>query len=355
MITHLKKTFTVLLIIFLSSLLFSAENVSADYDDIFANQKIEKNDFYTILVEPSKKEIQEQNNKFFEEVKQKKLEILRKKQKEIEKKESAKSKVLSQKEKQKAELEKQKEILKNKKNNPSVQKAENKQENESKNNLDDKKVNKTSEKTEKQSEKAESKQQSNQKTKPLEQKKSEKTKNQQNESFQKIQNNQTEKIEENFETQEDKAKNEEELDFSIQLRKKFIDCGMDFKGIKYVWGGKTPNPGFDCSGFVTYTAKKSLDLDIKGNAQDIYNQTTPVTLNEAQPGDLIFFKGDTDTRITHVGIYLGENPEGNDFGKQNLFLNAASAGPRTGIVISGLNENYWKKTYYGCGRLLPSI
>ena len=145
------------------------------------------------------------------------------------------------------------------------------------------------------------------------------------------------------------------MDFSIQLRKKFIDCGMEFKGIKYVWGGKTPSPGFDCSGFVTYTAKKSLDLDIKGNAQDIYNQTTPVALEEAQPGDLIFFKGDTDTRVTHVGIYLGKNPEGNDFGKQNLFLNAASAGPRTGIVISGLNENYWKKTYYSCGRLLPSI
>ena len=144
------------------------------------------------------------------------------------------------------------------------------------------------------------------------------------------------------------------MDFSIQLRKKFIDCGMEFKGIKYVWGGKTPSPGFDCSGFVTYTAKKSLDLDIKGNAQDIYNQTTPVALEEAQPGDLLFFKGDTDTRVTHVGIYLGKNPEGNDFGKQNLFLNAASAGPRTGIVISGLNENYWKKTYYGCGRLLPS-
>ena len=178
-------------------------------------------------------------------------------------------------------------------------------------------------------------------------------KNQQKEN---LQNSKPEKSEENFENKEKDENNEEQkMDFSIQLRKKFIDCGMEFKGIKYVWGGKTPSPGFDCSGFVTYTAKKSLDLDIKGNAQDIYNQTTPVALEEAQPGDLIFFKGDTDTRVTHVGIYLGKNPEGNDFGKQNLFLNAASAGPRTGIVISGLNENYWKKTYYGCGRLLPSI
>lgn len=337
MITSLKKILTVLFVIFLSSSLFFAEDAATDYDDIFANQKIEKDDFYTIIVEPSKKEIQEQNNIFFEEVKQKKLEILRKKQNEIEKKESAKNQVISQKEKQKAELEKQKENLKNKKNNSKTQKTES--------NPDDK--------TEKESSENKSNQQSDQKTKKTEQKKSETIKNQQKEN---LQNSKPEKLEENFENKEKNENNEEQkMDFSIQLRKKFIDCGMEFKGIKYVWGGKTPSPGFDCSGFVTYTAKKSLDLDIKGNAQDIYNQTTPVALEEAQPGDLIFFKGDTDTRVTHVGIYLGKNPEGNDFGKQNLFLNAASAGPRTGIVISGLNENYWKKTYYGCGRLLPSI
>ena len=337
MITSLKKILTVLFVIFLSSSLFFAEDATTDYDDIFANQKIEKDDFYTIIVEPSKEEIQEQNNKFFEELKQKKLEILRKKQKEIEKKESAKNQIISQKEKQKAELEKQKENLKNKKNNSKTQKTETKPD----------------DKTEKQSSENKSNQLSDQKTKKTEQKKSETIKNQQKENFQ---NSKPEKSEENFENKEKNENNEEQkMDFSIQLRKKFINCGMEFKGIKYVWGGKTPSPGFDCSGFVTYTAKKSLDLDIKGNAQDIYNQTTPVALEEAQPGDLIFFKGDTDTRVTHVGIYLGKNPEGNDFGKQNLFLNAASAGPRTGIVISGLNENYWKKTYYGCGRLLPSI
>ena len=337
MIKNLKKIFAVLLILFLSSSLFSDENAASDYDDIFANQKIEENDFYTIIVEPSKEEIQEQNNKFFEEVKQKKLEILRKKQKEIEKKESAKNQIISQKEKQKAELEKQKENLKNKKNNSKTQQTESKPD----------------DKTEKQSSENKSNQQSDQKTKKTEQKKSETIKNQQKEN---LQNSKPKKLEENFENKEKDENNEEQkMDFSIQLRKKFINCGMEFKGIKYVWGGKTPSPGFDCSGFVTYTAKKSLDLDIKGNAQDIYNQTTPVALEEAQPGDLIFFKGDTDTRVTHVGIYLGKNPEGNDFGKQNLFLNAASAGPRTGIVISGLNENYWKKTYYGCGRLLPSI
>ena len=117
MITNLKKILTVLFVIFLSSSLFFAEDAATDYDDIFANQKIEENDFYTIIVEPSKEEIQEQNNKIIEEVKKKKHEILRKKQKEIEKKESEKNQNISQKEKQKEEHEKKKEKIKNKKKN----------------------------------------------------------------------------------------------------------------------------------------------------------------------------------------------------------------------------------------------
>ena len=92
MIKNLKKIFAVLLILFLSSSLFSDENAASDYDDIFANQKIEKDDFYTILVEPSKKEIEEQNNQFFEEVKQKNLKFYVKSKKKLKKKNQQKTK-----------------------------------------------------------------------------------------------------------------------------------------------------------------------------------------------------------------------------------------------------------------------
>ena len=165
----------------------------------------------------------------------------------------------------------------------------------------------------------------------------------------------SDKIQNDNEEKDSVKSSEEKIDSLIFMRENFINCGLDYRGTRYVWGGKTPVPGFDCSGLITYTAKKSLDIDLQGNAQDIYNKTSPVSLSQAQPGDLIFFKGDSDTRITHVGIYLGKNPSGNDFGKQNLFLNAASAGPRTGVIISGLDENYWKKTFYGCGRIIPEF
>lgn len=297
-----KRTIFLVFFVFVSSfLLFADSKTNGDDTDIFASQKIVDGDFLNIKVEPSKKELQSENEKFFEDVKRKKLEILKKLEKEQNKIDSAKKNVLAKKDKQRAQLEKNKSGLKAKPESDSS--AEKKSE-------------------------------------PLKENKTEKKSD-------KIQNDNQEK---------DSVKSsEEKIDSLIFMRENFINCGLDYRGTRYVWGGKTPVPGFDCSGLITYTAKKSLDIDLQGNAQDIYNKTSPVSLSQAQPGDLIFFKGDSDTRITHVGIYLGKNPSGNDFGKQNLFLNAASAGPRTGVIISGLDENYWKKTFYGCGRIIPEF
>lgn len=306
---NIKKILSVVLISSFSVLTFAQES---ENDDIFKNQSVQKNDFYEITVEPSTQEISSGITKYFEEVKQKKLNIYKRLENERNKLNSAKKSVNAAKENQKSSLEKKKEALKNPKSK-----------------------NKTSETPEN------AKKSSSQK-----QKKSNSVKTEEKDKIPELKEPvQPVTVEEA----------EQKFDETIGSREKFIACGMDYKGTQYVWGGKTPVPGFDCSGLVTFTAKKSLNLDLKGNAQDIYNQTKPVSLSDALPGDLIFFKGDSDTRITHVGIYLGKNPGKNDFGNQNLFLNAASGGPRTGVIVSGLNENYWKKTFYGCTRILDSI
>ena len=306
---NIKKILSVVLISSFSVLTFAQES---ENDDIFKNQSVQKNDFYEITVEPSTQEISSGITKYFEEVKQKKLNIYKRLENERNKLNSAKKSVNAAKENQKSSLEKKKEALKNPKSK-----------------------NKTSETPENAKKSSSQKQKKSNSVKPEE-------KDKIPELEEPIQPVTVEEAEQKF-------------DETIGSREKFIACGMDYKGTQYVWGGKSPVPGFDCSGLVTFTAKKSLNLDLKGNAQDIYNQTKPVSLSDALPGDLIFFKGDTDTRITHVGIYLGKNPGKNDFGNQNLFLNAASGGPRTGVIVSGLNENYWKKTFYGCTRILDSI
>lgn len=306
---NIKKILSVVLISSFSVLTFAQES---ENDDIFKNQSVQKNDFYEITVEPSTQEISSGITKYFEEVKQKKLNIYKRLENERNKLDSAKKSVNAAKENQKSSLEKKKEALKNPKSK-----------------------NKTSETPE-----------NTKKSSSQKQKKSNSVKTEEKDKIPELKEPiQPVTVEEA----------EQKFDETIGSREKFIACGMDYKGTQYVWGGKSPVPGFDCSGLVTFTAKKSLNLDLKGNAQDIYNQTKPVSLSDALPGDLIFFKGDTDTRITHVGIYLGKNPGKNDFGNQNLFLNAASGGPRTGVIVSGLNENYWKKTFYGCTRILDSI
>ena len=306
---NIKKILSVVLISSFSVLTFAQES---ENDDIFKNQSVQKNDFYEITVEPSTQEISSGITKYFEEVKQKKLNIYKRLENERNKLNSAKKSVNAAKENQKSSLEKKKEALKNPKSK-----------------------NKTSETPENAKKSSSQKQKKSHSVKPEEKDKIPELK-------EPVQPVTVEEAEQKF-------------DETIGSREKFIACGMDYKGTQYVWVGKSPVPGFDCSGLVTFTAKKSLNLDLKGNAQDIYNQTKPVALSDALPGDLIFFKGDTDTRITHVGIYLGKNPGKNDFGNQNLFLNAASGGPRTGVIVSGLNENYWKKTFYGCTRILDSI
>ena len=72
------------------------------------------------------------------------------------------------------------------------------------------------------------------------------------------------------------------------------------------------------------------------NSRNQYANVKPIRKNDLQPGDLVFFKI-RSRQITHVGIYLGDDK----------FAHAASS---RGVMISNLNEAYWKRYYYNGGR-----
>ncbi|MGP1458600.1 MAG: C40 family peptidase [Treponema sp.] len=112
-------------------------------------------------------------------------------------------------------------------------------------------------------------------------------------------------------------------------------------GAPYAHGAVGPNK-FDCSGFVFYVARQSVGCQLPRTSKAIYARATPIADEEREAGDFVFFK--TASGISHVGIFIGN-------GK---FISAASDGPKTGVIVSSLNENYWKRHYAGSGRFLPA-
>ncbi len=73
---------------------------------------------------------------------------------------------------------------------------------------------------------------------------------------------------------------------------------MQYLGVPYVWGGASPG-GFDCSGFVMFVYAQ-MGVSLPHHAADQYNYGTPVSRDQLEPGDLVFFDG-----LGHVGIYIG--------------------------------------------------
>ena len=152
---------------------------------------------------------------------------------------------------------------------------------------------------------------------------------------------------------------QEEIIQVSELRQKFITYSLGFVGLPYVYGGDDPDEdgGFDCSGYIQYVAKYGLGMNMERTAQSIYDTVEIIPISQREPGDLVFFKNNMNSsRVTHVGIYLGMYNHGKDaslVGKK-VFVSAVSDGPRRGVIITSMDENFWKNHYFATGRFLPS-
>ena len=108
-------------------------------------------------------------------------------------------------------------------------------------------------------------------------------------------------------TEETKNENTNQNNSSTSTSgQKVVEYAMQYKGYKYVYGGTSPQKGFDCSGFTSYVYKNfgySLSRSSGGQA----NNGTRVEKKDLQPGDLVIYKNQSLTKIGHVGIYIGNN------------------------------------------------
>jgi cell wall-associated NlpC family hydrolase len=115
-----------------------------------------------------------------------------------------------------------------------------------------------------------------------------------------------------------------------------VAIAEQFLGVPYVWGGASPISGFDCSGFTMYVyAQLGIRLTHFSGAQ--WSEGTRISLDELEPGDLVFF--DPGPRGPgHVGIYIGG---GN-------FVQAPHSGDV--VKISSLYESSYSASYGGAVR-----
>jgi cell wall-associated NlpC family hydrolase len=84
-----------------------------------------------------------------------------------------------------------------------------------------------------------------------------------------------------------------------------LAIGEQFIGTPYKWGGTTPQGGFDCSGLVQYVFKQAGINLPRVSADQAKAGTAVSSLEEARPGDLVFWRGQGG-RPNHIGIYAGD-------------------------------------------------
>jgi len=128
------------------------------------------------------------------------------------------------------------------------------------------------------------------------------------------------------------------LDIEVEQlsNKKLIEYIHQWWAVPYRIGGSTMN-GIDCSNFVKGLTGYAFGLELPRTSREQAAYCKEISREELKEGDLVFFV--TGRRgISHVGLYMANNK----------FVHASTS---MGVVISSLDEPYWKRRYVKSGRL----
>ncbi|WP_432222178.1 NlpC/P60 family protein [Flavobacterium sp. TMP13] len=126
-------------------------------------------------------------------------------------------------------------------------------------------------------------------------------------------------------------------DFVNQL----ISTASDNIGTRYRTGG-TSKSGFDCSGLMM-TTFGNFDIKLPRTSVEQSHYGTKIDSDEAQKGDLIFFKTNGRRQINHVGMVVEVNDG------EIKFIHASVS---SGVIISSTKESYYEKKIAQVNRVL---
>lgn len=118
------------------------------------------------------------------------------------------------------------------------------------------------------------------------------------------------------------------------VRNQIAKTASTYMGVPYAWGGNNKS-GIDCSG-LTKAVYRLNGISLPRVSRDQYSRGKFIKKSQLKKGDLVFFAtGRNKKRVSHVGIYMGNNK----------FIHAPSKGKK--VRVESLNNKYWKKTYIG--------
>ncbi len=112
-------------------------------------------------------------------------------------------------------------------------------------------------------------------------------------------------------------------------RAAIVAAAKRYVGVPYVYGAESPR-AFDCSGFVRYVYREAAGIELPRSSRQIWSAGKAAGLDSAKTGDVLVF----DTvggAPSHVAILMD----------QGSIIHAVSEGPRTGVIISPLQDRYF--------------
>jgi cell wall-associated NlpC family hydrolase len=130
----------------------------------------------------------------------------------------------------------------------------------------------------------------------------------------------------------------EAADRHLTATRELVMQALGYLGIRYKYGGSSPDTGFDCSGLVRYVVNQAIGLALPRDARAISLLGARIETTELQPGDLVFFNT-MRKPFSHVGIYVGEH----------RFIHAPASGGTVELV--NMTERYWQSRFDGARRL----